>query len=91
MKYTVVWGQRAEILLADLWTRAEEIDRPAVTAAANKIDQSLQYNAHDVGESRPSGRRILLNSPLGVVFKVYSEDRLVRVLKVWRFRTGGSK
>jgi hypothetical protein len=90
MNYTVVWSQSAERLLADLWLQANQRDRPAIATAANEIDQWLRRDAHNLGESRPSDRRILLNSPLGVVFKVYRDDRLVRVLKVWRFRAGGA-
>ncbi len=38
------------------------------------------------------GRRILFEPPLAVTFKVVPEDRLVRVLEVWRFakrKSGG--
>lgn len=83
MSYTVVWLASAELELAEVWLRAANRDR--VTAAGNEIDIRLRTNPEIEGESRTRGRRILLVPPLGVTFEVHSDDRLVRVLEVWRF------
>jgi hypothetical protein len=85
MSYTVVWKPEAERRLAQLWLDAA--DRNAVTQAAHQIDQRLRIGPEDAGESRPGGRRLLLVSPLGVLFRVIPQDRLVRVLTVWQFQT----
>jgi hypothetical protein len=83
MRYTVLWVPRAEQELADIWTNAA--DRDAVTRAAHEIDQRLQRDAPNQGDSRPAGRRILFVPPLGVIFKVEELDRIARVYHVWRY------
>jgi len=85
MKYTVVWGPRADRRVIDMWISADSVGRALVTAAANEIDRQLRIDAHEVGESRPNGRRILIVSPLVVSFRASKQDRLVRVINVWRF------
>jgi len=87
MKHTVIWVPKAEQNLATLWMDAA--DRPIVTEAANEIDRRLRDDPGGAGESRSRGRRILLEPPLGVIFRVYAEDRIVRVLTVWRFQQRG--
>jgi hypothetical protein len=83
MKYTVVWIPDAEQELAAIWMAAP--DRNAVTAAAHIIDTLLREDPETRGESREHDRRVLLEAPLGVLFKVLPDDRLVRVLGVWHF------
>jgi hypothetical protein len=82
MRYTVVWVPEVEQDLADLWMNAP--DRKAVTAAADQIDDLLRTDPEQQGESRPEGR-VLLIPPLGVFFHVLEQDRIVRVVQVWRF------
>jgi len=84
MRYRVAWVRAAEGDLADLWL--DPSSRQAVGNAANEIDRRLQDNPEHEGESRPLGRRILFVAPLAVTFRVYPDDRMVRVLEVWRFR-----
>ena len=83
MRYTVIWVPDAEQELAAIWMAAG--DRDAVTAAAHRIDQILRRYPDQKGESRPEGRRILLEPPLGVLFIVQPLDRIVYVLNVWQF------
>jgi hypothetical protein len=83
MIYTVIWKREAERRLATIWLGST--DRPAITQAANQIDQQLRRDPDDQGESRPDGRRILLVPPLGVLFKVQPLDRVVTVVAVWQF------
>lgn len=82
MRYTVVWAQRAEAELATIWANAE--DRGAVASAADTFDTVLRDDPDTKGESRHARFRILFVPPLGVDFEVFEEDRLVRVLSVWR-------
>ncbi len=85
MNYTVLWRRFAENLLADLWRTAP--DRNAVAAAADRIDQLLQRDPLDLGESRDEeSLRILCEPPLAVDYEVDVENRVVSVLRVWRFR-----
>jgi plasmid stabilization system protein ParE len=82
VKYTVVWLPAARNALADIWNRAT--DRQAVTDASNRIDRLPSRDAHRVG--RPfNGRRLLIEPPLVVVFRVSPQDRLATVIKVGRY------
>jgi plasmid stabilization system protein ParE len=81
MTYTVAWVPSAEQRLADIWLHAPDRDR--VTRAAHDIDQRLRRDPENDGESRSNGRRILISIPLGVIFRVFPQDRLVEVLTVW--------
>ena len=85
--YTVQWARSALDKLAKEWINADSTGRWAITHAIGQIDDELQLAPHHVGESRPTGRRIIFVAPLGVVYKVISEDRIVHVLDVWRFQT----
>jgi plasmid stabilization system protein ParE len=80
MSFTVTWVPAAEAELTDLWLAAP--DRSEVRIAADQIDSQLKSNPADVGESRPSERRILIVPPLVVIYRVKVEDRIVQVLNV---------
>jgi hypothetical protein len=79
------WKKRAEDDLADIWLAVDE--REAITRATGEIDRFLKIHPHAVGESRPAEKRILIVAPLCVIFRVYEDDRIVRVAGVWRLRT----
>jgi hypothetical protein len=84
MSYTVSWTAHAEAELARIWNEAG--DRMRITNAARQIDIQLRRDPTSAGESRELGTRIFFVSPLAVTFHVSTEDRLVRVVDVWRFR-----
>lgn len=84
MNYTVIWKPEADRRLADIWLNAA--DRAAVTAAAHQIDQKLRRDPENEGESRDKGRRIQLVAPLGVLYRVAPDDRLVNVVAVWAYK-----
>jgi hypothetical protein len=83
MKYTVLWIPDAERELAEL--SVDSGDRGAIADAANEVDRRLRADPSHAGESRSHGRRILLVPPRGVTYEILEDDRLVRVLDVWRF------
>lgn len=85
MNYTVIWLPDAERELAALWLNAP--NRVIVTKAAAVIDQMLERDPENEGESRSNGRRILFASPLAVIYRVHRNERQVDVLHVWQFRT----
>ncbi len=85
MIYSVRWKKRAEDDLADIWLKAE--DRESISRAACQIDNLLRVQPHTAGESRSEGLRVLLVAPLGATFRVYEQDRIVRVANVWSYRT----
>lgn len=85
MKFTVTWTASAENKLAELWNDADSTSRSAITKAANRIDKQLATDPQSQGESRSEGRRILIEPPLAVVFRVFEPDRKVVVLRVRLF------
>lgn len=84
MRWTVVYHRRAEDELARLWLNPAI--RQAVTDAAAQVDRILRNSPLEAGESRASGRRILLAPPLGIKYEVSEPDRIVQVLDVWHFK-----
>ncbi len=83
MRCTVIWTPDAEQELAGVWLGAS--DRNAVTQASHTIDQRLERDPLNEGESRSNDRRILLVPPLGVIYCVHPEDQSVDVLHVWSY------
>jgi hypothetical protein len=83
MKFTVLWSSNAEAKLARLWFASNS--RQAIADASDKIDISLSTSADTAGESRLSSRRIVHESPLGVLYSVDIDDRKVLVLDVWQY------
>jgi hypothetical protein len=81
MTWTVIWKPAAERQLAKLWIIKP--DRKAVSGAANRIDFLLKHFPEAVGESRDQGRRILIEPPLAVIYRVDPLDRKVIVSAVW--------
>jgi hypothetical protein len=83
MKYDVVWGPRAEAMLAAIWVAAP--NRAAVTSAAARIDKRLAIDPLHLGESRTSSvHRYAFHPPLGIEFEVVEDDKRVIVQGVFR-------
>ena len=80
--FSVGWVRSALNDLAGIWNQANSGERAAISDAANRIDSILAANPSDQGESRPNGRRVLVELPLVVVFEVLEQDRMARVLQV---------
>jgi len=83
MNYTVRWLPAAEEELAGLWLDAA--NRAEITRAAHALDERLQLEPEQIGESRTGALRIHFEGPLGVLFRPRSDVRLVEVVHVWRF------
>ncbi len=83
MRYSVLWFRRAEQEMARIWLNA--IDRDAISRAANLLDKRLTRNPEAEGESRSHDRRFAFESPLGILFQVDPEARLVVVIHVWQY------
>ena len=82
MKYEVVWGPRAEGMLATAWLDA--FDQIAVTEAAASLDSQLAHDPLRLGESRTSSvHRVAYFPPLGVEFEVVEDDKRVIVQGVF--------
>jgi hypothetical protein len=77
------WAKSARMELAQLWTTADPTLRRAITIASHEIDQQLIRRGDTAGESRGGDRRILFETPLAVTYRVFSNERRIRVSRVW--------
>jgi hypothetical protein len=84
--FRIDWLQSASDELARLWTQADSVLRQALTAASHEIDQRLQNDPNNEGESRLKGRRITFIPPLVVTFRVEADGRTVTVVEIRLFR-----
>ena len=74
--------------LREMWERAGASLRRAILQATQRLDARLAGDPHGEGESRGERIRILFERPLGVLFEVDEEKRLVRVLRSWAYGPG---
>jgi plasmid stabilization system protein ParE len=79
--FDVVWLPAAEQELAAVWTASSR--RNDVARAVAAIDRLLELDPPNAGESRAGGRRILIEPPLGVIFRVVGPTVLVS--RVWEY------
>ena len=82
MTFLLLWLPAAEQELRELLSDPDH--RDSVVRAADAREQDLGRDAPGVGESRPKGRRVHFEPPLGVTYRVDSRNRIVRILHVWR-------
>ena len=76
------WIQKALNELAVIWTNADPETRKKINEATKTIDKELGENPRHKGESRPDDTRILIERPLGVLFRVAEKGHAV-VRHVW--------
>jgi hypothetical protein len=82
MTFTVILTPVAEGHLAAAWLASS--DRPAVTAAAHRLERKLARDPLNAGESRTSSvNRVDFVPPLGFTFHVVVDDATVYVTAVW--------
>lgn len=80
MKYTVTWRPSAARRLSEIWL--DSPDRTAVAEASDSIDSLLSLCPHEQGEERDPTTRILIVTPLAVVYEISDDDRRVTVLSI---------
>lgn len=86
MNFHVRWTNVAADSLSDAWIKADQQVRRAITQASSRLDQDLQTDPQSKGESRPDGRRIYIDIPLGVLFRVNTRLQTVTVTQAWLVR-----
>jgi plasmid stabilization system protein ParE len=84
VSYPITWTVDAENDLATLWL--DPGFRAALTKASQAVDEVLEAEGPEAGESRAGDRRILFAHPVGVYFRFDSGEGQVYVLNVWRIR-----
>lgn len=83
--FQVEWLQIALDELTDFWAQADSTQRENITAASHALEQRLQRDPANEGESRPGGRRITFIPPLAVRFQIEADGRTVTILHVRLF------
>jgi hypothetical protein len=84
MKYRVEWLESAEEELAAVWLRSAY--RRELTLSSATLDRMLEYDAHEIGESREPGIRFINLWPIGINFSADEATRVVKVVHVWEYR-----
>ena len=84
--FEVVWLDSAVNDLAAIWMQSDSAQRQAITRVANAIDRELGDDPFRSSESRGDEDRVFFAHPLGVLFEVDLQMRIVRVEHVWRYR-----
>jgi hypothetical protein len=79
--YTVAWDMSARHELARLWLDNPRL-RNEISAASDTIDVQLAMHPLYIGLQMETGARQYVEPPLKVLYRVYEQDRLVRVLYV---------
>ncbi len=90
MRFTVTWEDEAQAELLERWLLLSSGERSHLTRCVNHIDAALRMNAHQKGAvlkgSEPfrfyAAPVIPGHSPIGVVYQVILDDRLVRVVEL---------
>ena len=85
--FTVLWSDDALFEVAWVWDNADSAIRQKIAPAMRAIDKRLAEDPWNAGESRSAGRRILLEFPLGVLFKIARANNVVHVVNVWTFKS----
>jgi len=80
----VVWLNEAEAMLTTLWMNSS--DKSGVSAATNRIEWLLKTNPEDCGIIYDRELRLLISSPMAVIFTIDEPNRIVRILGVQSFR-----
>lgn len=81
-RFTVTWHPDEENRLAEIWMQAG--DRSAVAAAADRVDRELNPDGDQKGTPLVDDVRLLVVSPLAVIYQVLEEDRQLKVLQIMR-------
>ena len=79
MIFTVMWRKQALDELAFVWMATAE--RQRLSDALSRIDAAIRLNPEIKGVDF-YGDRLLVVTPLAVVFMIRDEDRIVEVLQV---------
>lgn len=85
MTSRVIWLRQAKSELADLWVSA--VDRKSVTDSARELEEALQYDGANAGESREGNLRILFGSTLACYYLYREFDRTSIIVKIWQRKT----
>lgn len=83
MNFTVIWLHRVLARLAANYLAARRQGQgAAITRAMARIDQLLEHDPSQQGESRTGSTRVLVERPLTVNFEIHEDERIVVITGV---------
>jgi hypothetical protein len=85
--FSILRTETAMTPLQSAWETYDDQLREAILQASSRIDKQLISEPHRRGESRGEGTRVLFESPLGIEYDVDEAKQLVRILRLWAYRT----
>lgn len=80
-RFRVAWRRSAHDALANAWI--ESVDRRAVNAAVEAIEDKLAENPTEFGDQSVEGLYFLSEPPLRVAFTVDEDSRTVTIDGLW--------
>jgi hypothetical protein len=83
--FQVIWERGALDHVGARWAAAEGAERLGIGNAFIRMTQQLRTDPYAQSESRPDGRRIMLDAPLGIRFSVDDDSQTVQVEELWVF------
>jgi hypothetical protein len=83
--FSVAWHDRALDQLANAWVQADSPTRAAIQQSVATLDNRLERDPENEGESRPSGLRVSFEAPVGILFHVDMVNRIVSVMHFWTY------
>jgi hypothetical protein len=89
--FSIYRKQSALVPLNEAWAQADANLRDAILQASHSVDQQLQSDPLEQGESRDGRTRILFQAPLAVTFEVDEAKKLVHILRAWTYRAGPAR
>src|SRR5262249_38596563 len=79
LMFSIFRSKKALTHLKRAWEQADDRLRQAILDASRRVDDQLHTDPHEQGESRDGATRILFEAPVGVIFEVDEDKKLVRV------------
>lgn len=83
MKWHVWWNAQGERMLQKALNAASDAEE--VVLAAERIEQMLEEDPLEAGESRNEDDRIVFHESFAAIFRVDVNDQLVVVHTFWRW------
>jgi hypothetical protein len=84
--FSIYRSEAAVIPLRETWQGADEDLRQAILLATHRINQRLHERPHKQGESRDGRTRVLFEAPVGVLFEIDEDRKLVNIVRSWAYR-----
>jgi hypothetical protein len=89
--FSIFRSESAMAPVQHTWEQADAPLRKAILSASRSIDQQLQVDPLEQGESRDGATRVLFEAPVAVAYEVDEPKKLVRVVRAWIYRVGAPR